>query len=475
MKPLTQVIRSGTVLAAVLLVVACPPNALLSNVEQQVTLVKSGNQPVATPQMSPPSGTYPGNQNVTITDSTPGATIQYTIDGSKPTSSSPVNTAPIPVAGDGKHETIIAYANKAGMTDSALATANYVINFNQVQTPTFSLATGSHVAPGTTVTISCATGGATINYTTDGSTPTSSHGTAYTGPVAVNADETIQAMAYKPPMNDSNVASAAYTVWVYTHYLFVNNDGSSTVAGFKIAADGSLTSIGTPVASGIPMGSGIAISPNVGGTLNSFLYTSGNSTTPPNLGYVQAWSIGAGGVPATLGALLLSNGVGTGQLAITPDRSHLYGANELSGDGSAYTVAGNGTLTLLNNFTTAGGTDPVGVAITPNGSFMFVGDWGNSLLGEYSLGSTGATFINYIGATKPVGVAVSPNGSFLLVANQVSNTVSSYSIGTGGSLTLISNLPGGSIPWGVAVSPNISGYWAFPGFVDSAIRHSFTE
>ena len=62
---------------------------------------------------------------------------------------------------------------------------------------------------------------------------------------------------------------------------------------------------------------------------------------------------------------------------------------------------------------------------------MFVGDAGNSLLGEYSLGSTGATFINYKEPRNLFGVAVSPNGSFLFVANEVSNTITSYSIGTG--------------------------------------------
>ena len=78
-----------------------------------------------------------------------------------------------------------------------------------VATPTFSPAAGE-VEAGTTVTISCATSGATVHYTTDGSTPTASSTTGTS--VTVNAAMTIKAIAVKEGMNDSEVASAAYTI-----------------------------------------------------------------------------------------------------------------------------------------------------------------------------------------------------------------------------------------------------------------------
>ncbi len=62
------------------------------------------------------------------------------------------------------------------------------------------------------VTISTATSGATIRYTTDGSTPSSTVGTVYVSPVAVSSSLTIKAIAYKTGMSDSLVASAAYTI-----------------------------------------------------------------------------------------------------------------------------------------------------------------------------------------------------------------------------------------------------------------------
>src|SRR5260370_124744 len=63
-----------------------------------------------------------------------------------------------------------------------------------------------------TVGISTTTAGATIRYTTDGTQPSETVGTVYTAPIAVSADTTINAIAYKTGMTDSTVATAAYTI-----------------------------------------------------------------------------------------------------------------------------------------------------------------------------------------------------------------------------------------------------------------------
>jgi glucosylceramidase len=61
------------------------------------------------------------------------------------------------------------------------------------------------------VTISDATTGATIYYTTDGTAPTTAS-TRYTQPVALSATATLQAIALAPGFSQSAVAFAAYTI-----------------------------------------------------------------------------------------------------------------------------------------------------------------------------------------------------------------------------------------------------------------------
>ncbi|MHB8770772.1 MAG: chitobiase/beta-hexosaminidase C-terminal domain-containing protein [Syntrophales bacterium] len=84
-------------------------------------------QNVATPTFTPPAGVYGSDQSVSIQCTTVGATIRYTTDGSTPTAASTLYTAPIPVTGNGTTVTIRAVALKAGMPDSAVASATYTI------------------------------------------------------------------------------------------------------------------------------------------------------------------------------------------------------------------------------------------------------------------------------------------------------------------------------------------------------------
>ena len=79
-----------------------------------------------------------------------------------------------------------------------------------VATPEFSVDSGA-VNSGTEVTITCATDGAKIYYTTDGTDPTASS-TEYTAAISVTAAVTLKAIAVKGGMNDSAVASGSYTI-----------------------------------------------------------------------------------------------------------------------------------------------------------------------------------------------------------------------------------------------------------------------
>jgi len=170
----------------------------------------TGGGTVATPTFSPSGGTYLGTQTVTLSDTTSGATIFYTLDGSQPGTSAGGSTqqysGPLTVSST---ETIKALATDSGMTTSATQSATYTIE-SQVATPTFSPGAGSYSST-QTVSISTTTSGATIYYTTNGSTPTNTS-TLYSGPITVSATETLKAIATESGFFDSNVATAAYTI-----------------------------------------------------------------------------------------------------------------------------------------------------------------------------------------------------------------------------------------------------------------------
>lgn len=76
---------------------------------------------VTLPVFTPDAGNYNTPQSITITTTTIGATIYYTVDGTTPTTSSNVFSSALPIwSAAGK--TIKAYATKSGMTDSPIIT-----------------------------------------------------------------------------------------------------------------------------------------------------------------------------------------------------------------------------------------------------------------------------------------------------------------------------------------------------------------
>jgi hypothetical protein len=163
--------------------------------------------PAMQPVFSEPAGTYTSVQTIAITDPTPNAVIYYTTDGTQPTIASPKYSGAITVA---QTETINAVAVAPGYSTSAVASAAYVINLPATATPVFSPAAGLY-SSAQTVTLSDATPGAAIYYTTNGS-PATTSSTIYSGPVTVAQTETLNAVAAAQNYGVSQDASAVYTI-----------------------------------------------------------------------------------------------------------------------------------------------------------------------------------------------------------------------------------------------------------------------
>jgi hypothetical protein len=185
------------------------------------TAVYTINPVLPAPTFSPATGTYTTSQSVTISGAT-GATIYYTTNGSTPTTASTKYSGAITVSAT---ETIEAIAIETGYANSAVATAVYTIN-PVLPAPTFSPAGGTYTTS-QSVTISGGTG-ATIYYTTNGSTPTTAS-TKYSGAITVSATETIEAIAIKNGYTNSPVVTAVYIISAgTTSYINYPSGGFTT-------------------------------------------------------------------------------------------------------------------------------------------------------------------------------------------------------------------------------------------------------
>ena len=165
-------------------------------------------QKVTTPTFSPAGGKYKFPQEISIECITPGAIIRYTIDGSTPDEFSTVYSGPITID---KNITIRAFAVKEGFEDSNVSTVSYLIGKSQkVERPIFSPQNGSYDTP-QVVSITCATPGAIIRYTLDGSRPDESS-LVYNGPILVIGKTIIRAYSTKEGFEDSSTVTASYVI-----------------------------------------------------------------------------------------------------------------------------------------------------------------------------------------------------------------------------------------------------------------------
>jgi uncharacterized Zn ribbon protein len=118
-------------------------------------------------------------------------------------------------------------ASQQSMQDAQNAAMNQGPTIAMTRAPKFSSNSGN-VKAGTLVRLTSPTHYATIYYTTDGWSPTTKS-KKYTGPVKINHDTTLQAMAIAPNMTHSLIVRAEYKV-----------PGASAVLPATLSTDGVL-------------------------------------------------------------------------------------------------------------------------------------------------------------------------------------------------------------------------------------------
>ena len=135
-----------------------------------------------------------------------------------------------------------------------------------------------------------------------------------------------------------------------------------------------------------------------------------------------------------------------------------FGASVLAQTKGYVTNAGSDTLSVIDTATNTvtgsipAGSTPVGLAITPNGDFIYVG---NDITTSVSVISTAT---NDIVANIPLGpfsfpggIAITPDGAFAYVTIQVNSRVAVIDTATN---TVIASVPVGMAPFGIAITPD---------------------
>jgi len=223
--------------------VACQPQ-----VEQYtLTVNTSGTGTVA---LNPDGGTYEAGTVVTLT-ANPDTNYTFTSWSGD-------------LSGSTNPTTITIDSNKA-------VTATFTQK--AVATPTFN-PNGGTFSSSQSVTISCATSGATIKYTTNGSTPSQTVGTTYTGAIILTSTTTLKAIAYKAGMSNSQVATATFTKNATQYTLTV------TFTNGTVTANGTLLTSG--VAATYDDGTSISLqaTPSTGYDFTSWSGSLTGSTNP---------------------------------------------------------------------------------------------------------------------------------------------------------------------------------------------------
>ena len=166
---------------------------------------------VNNPVISASGGHYDAPQSVTIECNTLDSEIKYTLDGSDPSETNGNVYSEAIVIGQDTNLKVIAIKNNWYPSD--VIEESYTFP-TIVDAPIFSLNGGNYYEE-QLVTMFTYLPGASIYYTTDGSSPSSENGILYVGdPVQITVSTELKAATHKLGYNDSAISSKTYTLLV---------------------------------------------------------------------------------------------------------------------------------------------------------------------------------------------------------------------------------------------------------------------
>ena len=160
------------------------------------------------PTIYPNGGNFNGSVTVYIGSTVLGADIRYTVDGTEPTESSPEFVEPLALTANATVKARV-YLDGYGPSQVKAVTFNVT---QQAETPTIN-PNGGEFTDSVEISMSTASAGATIRYTTNGAEPTG-YSSVYTAPFTLGVGQhTVKAKAFLTGANPSGTASADFTVY----------------------------------------------------------------------------------------------------------------------------------------------------------------------------------------------------------------------------------------------------------------------
>ena len=263
-------------------------------------------------------------------------------------------------------------------------------------------------------------------------------------------------------------------------FLYVSDYENNAADAFAIdPTSGALSPAGSPtlIGAGATGVGGLAIDP-----AGKFLYAADENASD-----VAAFTISSSTGELTAVGPPVATGALPARLIVDPSGRFLFVSNEEDPDGgiSAYTInSASGALTPVvgSPFPTqiGGSPGPVGLAVHPNGSFLYVALWGTTSFGNsvaaFAINATTGALTPVPGSPFPVGsgplaLVVDPTGQFLITANDGDGTVSVSSIDpASGALTPVgSSFPAGFHLTGLAMETHGQFFYATDQLTNSVV------
>jgi len=212
----------------------------------------------ADPTITPTDGMVFGSSNyqVSIAKNGEKGVLRYTTDGSDPTEASPVYSGPFAIS---ETTTVKAKVFDADYFDSAVVSATLTRQWTKVATPVI-VAPENFSGTKLSVSLTCATDGAVIRYTTDGSEP-NSHSPKYMKPFDITGTTVVKAIALKTDCTTSDVATMTISKqWCIGDALndsdrqFTTDVGTGWVRDTSVSHDGSEAMKSGAIANSVTMG-----------------------------------------------------------------------------------------------------------------------------------------------------------------------------------------------------------------------------